>query len=119
MEDQSESDDTNVYNNQNTTQNSFNTNHNSYSNGLHNKNYQQVNRDGAKNYNPYIKPMICDQLDEQSRFKLDKMVKDIEDNLETIKEEKEAYYRDMYESKSEMSKYDNSENAYLYSKDNM
>lgn len=63
--------------------------------------------------------MICDQLDEQSKIKLDKMVKDIEDNLDSIKEEKVAYYKDMCDNKSQFSKLDNAENAYLYSKDNM
>ena len=66
-----------------------------------------------------MKPMLCDQLDEFSKIKLDKMLKEIDDNLDAIKQDKESYYRDMCDNKSQMSKYDNAENAYLYSKDNM
>jgi len=32
-----------------------------------NRNFLQMNKDRAKDYNPYKKPMICDQLDENSR----------------------------------------------------
>jgi hypothetical protein len=35
-----------------------------------NRNFLQMNKDRAKDYNPYKKPMICDQLDENSRQRL-------------------------------------------------
>ncbi len=38
-----------------------------------NKNFMQLNRDRAANYNPYKKPMICDQLDSNARSRLDKL----------------------------------------------
>jgi len=31
------------------------------------KDFMSMNRDKAKDYNPYKKPMICDQLDESSK----------------------------------------------------
>lgn len=35
------------------------------------KDFLAQNRNQAKNYNPYKKPMICEQLDESSKSRLD------------------------------------------------
>ncbi len=51
-----------------------------------------MNKDQAKNFNPYKKPMICDQLDDNSKNRLDTLLKDIDENLEDIIKEKEEFY---------------------------
>ena len=41
-----------------------------------------MNRDRAKDYNPYKKPMICDQLDEKSKSRLELLTHDIDEDLD-------------------------------------
>ena len=53
-----------------------------------------MNKDRAKDYNPYKKPMICDQLDESSKLRLDRLMQDIDNNLEEIKKEKEEFEKE-------------------------
>ena len=58
--------------------------------------------------------MICEQLDDTSKSRLDLLMKDIDDLLEELVQEK----KDSEDfSKSQISRLDN--NAYLYSKDDM
>ena len=52
----------------------------------------QLNRDKAKDYNPYKKPMICDTLDAQSRSRLDVLTKDIDEDLDTFIKQKDEFY---------------------------
>lgn len=56
------------------------------------KDFKSMNKDRAASYNPYKKPMICDQLDEDSQAKLKVMIDDVDSNLDKILEEKKAYY---------------------------
>jgi len=37
--------------------------------------------------------MICEQLDETSKNRLDALMKDIDDNIDDIKKEKEEFYK--------------------------
>lgn len=75
----------------NQTSTSFRTNFSSATNSK--KDFLNLNKDQAKNFNPYKKPMICDQLDDASKNRLDSLIKDIDDNLEDIIKEKEEFYQ--------------------------
>ena len=48
------------------------------------KNFIGMNRDGVKKYNPFVKPMICDQLDEQSKSRIDILMQEIDSNMDSI-----------------------------------
>jgi hypothetical protein len=56
------------------------------------KDFLSLNKDQAKNFNPYKKPMICDQLDDESKNRLDNLMKGIDENLDEIIKEKEEFY---------------------------
>ena len=63
------------------------------------KNFMALNKDRAKNYNPYKKPMICDQLDEKSKSRLQLLTEDIDEDLDNfIKKKDEFYLQDIEKS---------------------
>lgn len=104
-----------INNPQNTTQMTFNTNMSSGG-----KDFMQINRDKAKNYNMYKKPMICEQLDDNSKSRLEILMKDIDDNLDEINKEKIDFYNvDASDKHSQYTKIADANNAYLYSKMDM
>lgn len=76
------------------------------------KDFMQLNKDRAKSFNPYKKPMICEQLDDRSKSRLDILMADIDDNLEELQKQKEDY-----DNQSQFTKV--TDNAYLYSKEDM
>lgn len=84
-----------------------------------NKDFMALNRERAKNYNPYKKPMICEQLDETSRNRLDNLMKDIDDHLEDIIKEKEEYEKPDGDQSVFSKALTDANNAYLYSRDDM
>jgi uncharacterized protein YcsI (UPF0317 family) len=45
-------------------------------------NFLALNKDRAKDYNPYKKPMICDTLDDKSQSRLAKLTEDIDGDLD-------------------------------------
>ena len=102
-------------NQQNQSQISFRTNVTGMTNKT-NKDFTLLNKERAKDYNPYKKPMICDQLDEQSKNRLDNLMKDIDENLEEIIKEKEEFYAPEA-NKSTITRLSDAHNAYLYSKE--
>lgn len=56
------------------------------------KNFMQLNKERAANFNPYKKPMICDQLDEASKSRLERLTEDIDTDLDDFIKKKEEFY---------------------------
>lgn len=61
--------------------------------------------------------MICDQLDEQSKNRLDSLIKDIDENLDDIIKEKEEFYSYDINKSSYTNKINDGKSAYVYSRD--
>eukprot|EP00347_Sterkiella_histriomuscorum_P021750 403332895 len=89
------------------------------SNITSNKDFLSKNKDQAKAFNPYKKPMKCDQLDEESKNRLDSLMRDIDDNLEDIKKEKEDFYSVDINKSSYTNKIVDGKSAYVYSNDDI
>ena len=83
------------------------------------KDFMSMNRDRAKNYNPYKKPMICEQLDDSSKNRLDNLMKDIDDNIDDIIKEKEEYEKPDGGQSVFSKAISEANNAFLYSRDDM
>ena len=56
------------------------------------KNFLQMNKERAANYNPYKKPRICDQLDEASRSRRERLTEDIDTDLDDFIKKKDEFY---------------------------
>ena len=80
-----------------------------------NRNFLQMNKDRAKDYNPYKKPMICDQLDENSRQRLQTLTEDIDNDLDDFIKKKDEFYAVEMEKSQFGGRIVDSSNAYLYS----
>lgn len=104
---------------QNQTSTSFRSNATGMTSKTNGKDFLSMNKDQAKAFNPYKKPMICDQLDEQSKNRLDSLIKDIDDNLEDIIKEKEEFYTADINKSTYTNKINDGKGAYLYSKDDI
>lgn len=52
-----------------------------------------INKDRAKDYNPYRKPMKCDTLNEESKSRLGRLVEDIDEDLDSFLKKKEEFER--------------------------
>ena len=61
------------------------------------KNFLSLNKDRAKDFSLYKKPMICDQLDEQSKSRLDRLTEDIDQDLDDFIKKKDEFYALEYE----------------------
>ena len=84
------------------------------------KDFLSKNREQAKDFDMYKKPMICDQLDEESKGRLDRLMNDIDEHLEEIQKEKEEYNKELIsDTKSVVSRFRPIDNAYNYSKENV
>ena len=51
-----------------------------------------LNKERAKDYNPFKPVMRCDTLDEQSKSRLDKLTQDIDEDLDTFIQKKDEFY---------------------------
>lgn len=83
------------------------------------KNFMALNKDRARDYNPFRPQMRCDTLDEQSKSRLDRLTEDIEENLDDFIKKKEEYYAIEIEKSQFGEKQSDPDNAYLYSKDDV
>ena len=59
---------------------------------MSNKNFLQMNKERAANFNPYKKPMICDTLDEASISRLQMLTEDIDNDLDDYIKKKDEFY---------------------------
>lgn len=78
-----------------------------------------MNKERAANYNPYKKPMICDQLDEASRSRLDRLTEDIDADLDDFIKKKDEFYAIEMEKSQYGGVVTEGNNAYLYSKEDV
>ena len=85
---------------------------------MSNKNFLQMNKERAANFNPYKKPMICDTLDEASRSRLLMLTEDIDNDLDDYIKKKDEFYAIEME-KSQYGPITDANNAYLYSKEDV
>ena len=104
-------------NSHNQSQTSFNSNMTSNTSKT---NFMALNKDRARSFNPYKKPMICDTLNEQSRSRLDRLTEEIDNDLEGFIKKKEEYYAIELEQ-SQMGGVTSSDpdNAYHYSQEDV
>ena len=83
--------------------------------GTNKTNFMQLNRDRAANFNPFKKPMICDQLDQNTRSRLDRLTQDIDEDLDEFIKKKDEFYLQEFERSQMGGPIPNVDNAYLYS----
>ena len=57
--------------------------------------FVEANIRSAGSYNAYLKQRNVDRLDPVARAKLDRMLKDIDDNLDELQREKEQYHKNL------------------------
>lgn len=82
------------------------------------KNFMALNKERARDYNPFRPVMKCDTLDEESKSRLNRLTEDIDGDLESYMKKKDEFYAIEME-KSEYGPINDPNNAYLYSKDDV
>jgi hypothetical protein len=96
---------------------SFNSNMTGLTSGTHRTNFMALNKDRAKDFNPYKKPMICDTLDEQSKSRLGRLMEDIDEDLDSYLKKKEEFEKlALLDDRLTAVKTADPDNAYNYSK---
>jgi len=104
----------------NQSQISFNSNVTGMTSSSHRTNFMALNKDRAKDYIPYKKPMICDTLDEQSKGRLGRLMEDIDGDLDTFLKKKEEYEKlALLDDRLTAIKTTDPDNAYNYSRDDV
>jgi|LauGreDrversion4_2_1035121.scaffolds.fasta_scaffold139613_2 hypothetical protein len=82
-------------------------------------NFLSLNKDRAKDFNPYKKPMICDSLDERSKSRLVQLTEDIDEDLDKFIKQKDEYYKITLDEQMSLGGVRGNpvdpDNAYLYS----
>jgi hypothetical protein len=82
------------------------------------KNFMALNKERARDFNPFKPVMRCDGLDEESKNRLNKLTEDIDTDLDQFIKKKDEFYAIEME-KSEYGPITDPDNAYLYSKDDV
>lgn len=106
----------------NQSQQSFTSNMTGMTSLSHKTNFLALNKERARDYNPYRKPMICDTLDEPSKNRLLMLTEDIDGDLDQFIKQKDEYYALVFDDKTSlagMKSISDPDNAYLYTKNDV